>query len=45
MTEHLPEPVQPPPLNRAEPTLGDGDQDVSQSPDVVYESEVGDDHA
>ncbi|WP_281260299.1 hypothetical protein [Nonomuraea indica] len=38
-----PEPVQPPPLNRAEATPGDGDQDVSQDPDTVYESEVADD--
>jgi hypothetical protein len=39
----MPEPMQPVPLNRGEATPGDGDQDVSQDPSVVYESEVGDD--
>ncbi len=37
------EPIQPPPSNAADVHPEDGEQDVSQSPDEVYESEVGDD--
>lgn len=37
------EPMQPAPFNAAEATPGDGDQDVSQDPAAVYESEVDDD--
>ncbi|MFB4294782.1 hypothetical protein ACBI99_44635 [Nonomuraea sp. ATR24] len=37
------EPMQPAPQGGAEPTPGDGDQDVSQDPAVTYESEVDDD--
>jgi hypothetical protein len=42
MNEFDIEPVQPPPLNGAEATPGDGDQNVSQDPEAVSESEVGD---
>lgn len=37
------EPLPLVPLDRAQVTPGDGDQDVSQDPDAVYESEVDDD--
>ena len=37
------EPIQPPPVHRAEVTDEDGVQDVTQDPTVIYESEVDDD--